>query len=71
MRLNGTLDSIGSGRRGVSVVVPAFNEGLSIEAVLERVLATTAELGARYHVETIVVDDGSSDETAAVLARLA
>lgn len=71
MRLNGTLDSIGSGRRGVSVVVPAFNEGLSIEAVLERVLATTAELGARYDVETIVVDDGSSDETAEILARLA
>jgi glycosyltransferase involved in cell wall biosynthesis len=44
----------------LSIVVPAFNEALTIEEVLRRVAAQ--DLGGPY--ELIVVDDGSSDDTA-------
>jgi glycosyltransferase involved in cell wall biosynthesis len=48
----------------ISVVVPAFDEARTIEEVVRRVA------GAGLRVEIIVVDDGSRDGTAAVLARL-
>jgi glycosyltransferase involved in cell wall biosynthesis len=48
----------------ISVVVPAYDEERTIEEVVRRV----AEAGLR--AEIIVVDDGSRDGTAAVLARL-
>jgi glycosyltransferase involved in cell wall biosynthesis len=48
----------------ISVVVPAFDEARTIEEVVRRVA------GAGLRVEIIVVDDGSSDGTAAVLARM-
>lgn len=47
----------------VSAVIPAYNEAARIGAVLEAVLA------APSIQEIIVVDDGSTDETAAVAAR--
>lgn len=46
-------------RPTVAVVVPAYNESLSIERVLERARASTYPLAA-----ILVVDDGSSDDTA-------
>jgi glycosyltransferase involved in cell wall biosynthesis len=49
----------------VSVLVPAFNEAATIEGVLRRV----AELPLR--TEIVVVDDGSTDATPQILARLA
>jgi len=48
----------------VSIVVPAYNEARFIEGVLRRV----ADLPLR--TELVVVDDGSSDETPQILARL-
>jgi glycosyltransferase involved in cell wall biosynthesis len=48
----------------VSVLVPAYNEAATIEGVLRRVAALDLNL------EIIVVDDGSSDETPALLERL-
>jgi glycosyltransferase involved in cell wall biosynthesis len=48
----------------ISVVVPAFDEERTIEEVLRRVA------GAGLRVEIVVVDDGSRDGTAAVLAGL-
>ena len=48
----------------ISLVIPAFNEAQTIEALLRRV----AELG--LDAEMIVVDDGSTDETVAILERL-
>jgi glycosyltransferase involved in cell wall biosynthesis len=48
----------------ISLVIPAFNEAQTIETLLTRV----AEL--RLDSEMIVVDDGSTDDTVAILDRL-
>lgn len=53
----------------VSLIVPAYNEGRRIGASLA---AMSAHLGARGRpYEIIAVDDGSTDDTAAVLADAA
>ncbi|NIJ08685.1 cellulose synthase/poly-beta-1,6-N-acetylglucosamine synthase-like glycosyltransferase/peptidoglycan/xylan/chitin deacetylase (PgdA/CDA1 family)/spore germination protein YaaH [Sphingomonas vulcanisoli] len=49
--------------RFVSVLIPAFNEARVIEESVKRVLAST-EIG----LEVIVIDDGSKDETSAIVA---
>lgn len=46
----------------VTVAIPAYNAAATIERTLRSVLAQADE-----HVEVIVVDDGSTDETAAVV----
>lgn len=48
----------------LSVVIPVYNERRTIEQILNRVLAV------QMKKEVIVVDDGSSDGTADVLAKL-
>jgi dolichyl-phosphate beta-glucosyltransferase len=52
-----------------SIVVPAYNEAERIGSSLERMLAYIAE--ARWSTEIIVVNDGSRDNTAAVVAEYA
>ncbi|MBW3626862.1 MAG: glycosyltransferase, partial [Actinobacteria bacterium] len=52
-------------RPPVSVIVPAYNEEAGIEAVVRSLVAS------RYpELEVIVVDDGSTDRTAEILAGL-
>ncbi|PDV96438.1 glycosyltransferase family 2 protein [Candidatus Chloroploca asiatica] len=54
----------------LSVVIPAYNEEDGIEAIVDRVLAIEpqlAEVGVAG-LECIVVDDGSSDRTAEIVA---
>ena len=47
----------------VTIIIPALNEEVYIETVIK-------ELAARFgDVEIIVVDDGSSDSTAAVAGK--
>lgn len=47
----------------VSVLIPAYNEARVIEASVRRVLEST-DVG----IEVIVIDDGSKDETSAIVA---
>jgi glycosyltransferase involved in cell wall biosynthesis len=51
---------------GVSFVIPAFNEEAAILVVLEAIQRVAKEQGLQ--AECIVVDDGSTDQTAAVAA---
>ena len=48
----------------ISVVIPAYNEEKRLGSTLERILSYMAEAG--HDCEIVVVDDGSSDGTAAV-----
>jgi glycosyltransferase involved in cell wall biosynthesis len=48
----------------LSVLVPAYNEGPTVERVMDRLRAVPLKL------EIVAVDDGSSDDTGAVLDRL-
>jgi hypothetical protein len=53
----------------LSIVVPAYNEEDGIASIVERVLSTRPSLAASgVELELIVVDDGSRDRTAEVLA---
>jgi dolichyl-phosphate beta-glucosyltransferase len=58
----------------LSLVIPAFNEEARLPALLET-LATSAEAAATTAgfelLETLVVDDGSEDHTASILAEAA
>ncbi len=49
----------------VSVILPAFNEGLALPTVLRDVLASLRDVGEH---EVIVVDDASTDDTASIAA---
>jgi dolichyl-phosphate beta-glucosyltransferase len=55
--------------RLLSVVIPAYNEAHALGAHLSRILDWGA--GRRGQVEVIVVDDGSTDSTEAVVRRVA
>ncbi len=52
----------------VTVIVPTYNEEEYVGALLTRVLR--AELPPNCETEIIVVDDGSTDDTAKVVAEL-
>ena len=49
----------------ISCVIPAYNEARSLSKLITDILATLTRLSTR--VELIVVDDGSRDDTAAVM----
>jgi len=53
--------------RSVFVLTPAYNAALTLPAVFERIPSAVRERIARY----VVVNDGSTDDTDATLARLA
>jgi polyisoprenyl-phosphate glycosyltransferase len=52
----------------ISCVIPAFNEARNLSRLLAEILATLTRLSER--VELIVVDDGSRDDTAAVMQEV-
>jgi len=51
----------------LSIVIPAYNECARIEETLTRVMGCVQERG--WDAEVLVVDDGSKDETAAIVER--
>ncbi|MBE3598807.1 MAG: glycosyltransferase [Limnochordaceae bacterium] len=53
----------------LTVVLPAYNEEASVGATIEAVLRFLRERGLSH--EVVVVDDGSEDATASVVARVA
>ncbi len=53
---------------GLSVFFPAYNDAPSLPSLLERTFETLRRVASDY--EVIVVNDGSTDETAAVLEAL-
>ena len=53
----------------LSIVVPLYNEAESLQPLVEQLLASLRPLGRSF--ELVLVDDGSSDDTAAVLRHLA
>lgn len=65
----GALDTAPGPEVELSLVLPAYNEGAGLEAALRNAEAVLAGLCARH--EIVVVNDGSRDDTGAVLDRLA
>jgi len=53
----------------ISIVVPVFNEQDNVEAVYSAISSALQAMGCSY--EIVMVDDGSSDKSYSVLARLA
>ncbi len=51
----------------LSIVIPAYNESARIENALERVMSCVQEQG--WDAEVLVVDDGSKDNTAAIVQQ--
>lgn len=49
----------------LSIIIPAYNEHARIEGTLERVMSCVQRLG--WDAEVLVVDDGSTDETVAIV----
>lgn len=52
----------------LSIVIPCFNEEEGLDALFERLENTLAQLN-EFHYEIICVDDGSRDNTLAILCQ--
>ncbi len=55
----------------LSVIIPAYNERQTIEEILRRVKEAPLDPDLNVEKEIIVVDDGSTDGTREILARIA
>src|SRR5690348_14869180 len=64
VRMEGHLATMSPGEPDLSVIIPAFNEELRLPETLSRISAYIR--ASKRVTEVIVVDDGSTDRTAAV-----
>ena len=55
----------------VSVVIPAYNEGIQIERTLRSVMRYLTTIEDRYRWEIVAIDDGSTDDTLAISQSVA
>lgn len=55
----------------VTVLIPAFNEALKIEASLTAIHGYMVGLSDNYRFEVVVVDDGSTDKTLSIAQQFA
>lgn len=53
----------------LTLIIPAYNEGEGVEQTATKLRPVMAALRERYTLETVFVNDGSRDETAALLAQ--
>ncbi|HMD35830.1 MAG TPA: glycosyltransferase family 2 protein [Vicinamibacterales bacterium] len=60
----------GSVYRSVSILIPAFDEAATLEALVARVVEAPLDGGRRLAKEIVIVDDGSQDGTAGAVARI-
>jgi dolichyl-phosphate beta-glucosyltransferase len=58
-----------SAETSYSIILPAYNEQARIASTLEKILAHAA--ACRWNVEILVVNDGSTDDTASIVGRYA
>jgi glycosyl transferase family 2/uncharacterized protein DUF3473 len=57
----------GGQREAVTLVVPMFNEAQNVHYLARTLVAFRRELESAYHVHLVLVDDGSTDDTWALL----
>ena len=59
-----------SSRPLVTLVLPAFNEAGVLESHVDDIMAYLRELEGRFRFEVLLINDGSSDDSSAIAARL-
>lgn len=60
-----------SDRYTLFVIVPMLNEAANLERLMAAVRELAAEFGTRYHLQFVMVDDGSTDDTGSLAQKLA
>ncbi len=68
--VRGALPST-AGLKMVTLLVPAYNEALKIMSSLTEMYAYMSALTSQYRFELLVIDDGSTDETADIVEAFA